>query len=380
MNLLDKYKRELEYCSFCPRLCRFECPVAIVEHNETYTPTSKMMLAYISELGHIDQDAVKDAFYMCVDCKHCITPCIHKIDVPKVLISARAKVYEAGLASENVKKFATFIESVGHPYSHILEDNLNDVLFELKDIKKPTLEDENRNIQKERVLYFPGCTALRFNKELVKDTAILLNKLGIYADTMDKPLCCGYPGYAAGNIDWFIKTATKLSQTINKYDIIISTCPTCISTFKNIYHRYGIDIKAKAVHLLEYIYPAILPVISKMGKEHRSVAYHDPCHLGRHLNVYDIPRQIIDQLYDKRIEFQWSKEDANCCGGGGDLPLTHPKTSEKIAMKRMQEFKDTGADILLTACPSCVRWLQRVDNSVKVIDITEVLIQRIANT
>ncbi|MGC8684178.1 MAG: (Fe-S)-binding protein [bacterium] len=383
MNLLDKYKRELEYCTFCPRLCRFECPVALVEYNETYTPTSKMMLVYMAEKGSVKMDAVKEAFYMCVDCKHCITPCIHRIDVPKVLIVARAKVYESGIADDNIKRFNTSLEKSDHPYSHIMEDNLDDVLSYLKRENVVSGETNKGNTGEgkadttQRVLYFPGCTALRFYKELVKGTVNLLNRLDIHADVIDKPICCGYPGYAAGNIEWFKKTAEKLTRILDNYDVVVSTCPTCINTFKNIYHRYGIDIKAKPFHLLEYIAPRVKSLLSSTGKEARSVAYHDPCHLGRHLGVYDAPRELIDVLFDKRIEFQWSKEDANCCGGGGDLPLTHPKTSERIAGKRMKEFKETGAELLLTACPSCVRWLQKADASIKVMDITEVLINRL---
>lgn len=376
MDLLERYKRELEYCTFCPRLCRFECPVALVEYNETFTPTSKMMLVYMSEMGIVEQDKVKETFYMCVDCKHCITPCIHRIDVPKVLISARAKVIENGKADDNIKKFSSSLEKYNHPYSHIMEDNLKELLHDIdNDNERDQQSFSGKN--NERVLYFPGCTALRFNKELVKGTLSLLNKLGINADLMDQPLCCGYPGYAAGNMDWFKKTAMKLSQALNKYDVVLSTCPTCINTFKNIYIRYGINIKAKPEHLLEYISPLIKQFLDKIDKEDKIVAYHDPCHLGRHLGVYDVPRQLIDLVYTKRVEFQWTKEDANCCGGGGDLPLTHPKTSEKIAHKRMNEFKDTKADILLTACPSCVRWLQKVDEHTKVMDITEILINKI---
>lgn len=365
MNLLEKYKREIEYCTFCPRLCRFECPTALAEDNETYTPTSKMTLVYLTETASAKPEEVKVAFYMCVDCRHCMTPCLHKIDVPKVLIAARAKVYESGVADDNIKKFTASLEKYDHPYSTVLEKNLQDVL-------------EKVPARNAKVLYFPGCTALRFDKELVKGTMRLLDKLSVGADIMDKPLCCGYPGYAAGNMDWFKKTAIKLKQKLDKYDTVISTCPTCINTFKNTYHRYGIDIKAKPLHLLEYIAPAIKPLLAGIKKENNVAAYHDPCHLGRHLGVYDIPREIIDHLYEKRMEFQWSRDDANCCGGGGVVPLTHPKTSGKIAKKRMSEFKNTGADVLLTACPSCVRWLQKADEKTKVMDITHVLINRLA--
>ncbi len=364
MNLLKKYKREIEYCTFCPRLCRFVCPVALAEDNETYTPTSKMTLVYLTEIASVKPEKVKEAFYMCVDCRHCITPCIHKIDVPKVLNSARAKIYESGLADGNINKFSVMLEKYGHPYGNALEQNLNDIV-------------KNVSVKHGKVLYFPGCTSVRFNKDFVKGVIKLLDALCIEADVMDKPVCCGYPGYAAGNMNWFRKTAIKLKTILDKYDTVISTCPTCISTFRYLYHRYDIDIEAKPVHLLEYAAPTIKPMLRGLKKENKVVAYHDPCHLGRYLGVYDIPREIIDLLYQKRVEFQWNRDDANCCGGGGVVPLTHPKTSKKISDKRINEFKQTGAGLLLTACPSCVRRLKKPNDNVEVLDITEVLIKKL---
>ncbi len=383
MDLLKEYKREIEYCTFCPRLCRFECPTALAEGNETYTPTSKMTLVYLTEMASEKPEEVKEAFYMCVDCRHCMTPCLHRIDVPKVLIAARAKVYESNIADDTIKKFAASIEKYDHPYSTVLENNLEDILKTQQEIllqrsKQPDGPSSPLANGEGKVLYFPGCTALRFDKELVKGAMRLLDRLGIAADVMDKPLCCGYPGYAAGNMNWFMKVALQLKQLLDRYDSVISTCPTCINTFKNTYHRYGIDIKARSMHLLEYIAPEIKPFLDGIAKENKSAAYHDPCHLGRHLGVYNAPRELIDQLYERRIEFQWNRADANCCGGGGAVPLTHPKTSEKIAKKRMSEFKKTGADVLLTACPSCVRWLKKADEHAEVMDITEVIVSKLA--
>ncbi len=328
---------------------------------------------------------------MCVDCRHCMTPCIHKIDVPKVLIAARAKVFASGIADDNIKKFAGSLEKYDHPYSHVMEDNLKEVLDGVSmtrpaaSVSGPspvpggtqTVPAPPAGGTTERVLYFPGCTALRYDKELVKGAVRLLGRLGIGADVMDTPLCCGYPGYAAGNTEWFIKIASKLKKVLDGYDTVISTCPTCITTFKTLYHRHGIDSKARPVHMLEYIAPALQPLLDGIRKEDGTAAYHDPCHLGRHLGVYDVPREIIDRLYAGRVEFLWNRDDANCCGGGGAVPLTLLGTSARIAKRRMDEFRRTGAGVLLTACPSCVRWLRRADQDAKVRDITHVLIERL---
>lgn len=84
------------------------------------------------------------------------------------------------------------------------------------------------------------------------------------------------------------------------------------------------------------------------------------------------------------MEIENNKADSNCCGmGGGRMWMEPPKkgfvTSQAIAEKRVQQGLDTGAEILLTACPFCnitltdaVKALGK-EKSIKVLDITELI-------
>jgi glycolate oxidase len=74
---------------------------------------------------------------------------------------------------------------------------------------------------------------------------------------------------------------------------------------------------------------------------------------------------------------------ARCCGGGGGLKAFDNPMSDEIAFKRVLQARDAGAEVIVSACPSCKRTLQSASGRLKreekvriqVMDITEVLVK-----
>jgi Fe-S oxidoreductase len=86
------------------------------------------------------------------------------------------------------------------------------------------------------------------------------------------------------------------------------------------------------------------------GKE--KVTYHDPCRLGRHLEIYDSPRELIEAAGYELVEMENIKENSTCCGVNAFA--TCESLSKIMQIDRLMEAKNTGADKLITACPKCV--------------------------
>ena len=113
--------------------------------------------------------------------------------------------------------------------------------------------------------------------------------------------------------------------------------------------------------------------------------YHDPCYLGRHNQVYDDPREVLDAIPGlKRVEMTRSRDRALCCGGGGLMLFYEPKEEQRIGVLRARMAAEAGANVIVTACPFC---MVNMEDAIKVaglegkmtaIDLTELVDQQIA--
>ena len=93
----------------------------------------------------------------------------------------------------------------------------------------------------------------------------------------------------------------------------------------------------------------------KFQAYNESVAFHDPCSLGRHCRVYDAPRNVLNAIPDLNlIEMPFNRDITRCCGGGGGLWSFNHRVSMDSAFTRLKkDWKPINANILATACPQC---------------------------
>ena len=117
----------------------------------------------------------------------------------------------------------------------------------------------------------------------------------------------------------------------------------------------------------------------------RIFTLHDPCYLGRHNDIYDDPRDVLDAIPGlKRVEMKRSRDRSFCCGGGGLMLFYEPKEEERIGVKRVRMAAESGANVIVTACPFCMVNLEDavkvagLEGKMSVIDLTELVDQHIA--
>jgi Fe-S oxidoreductase len=92
--------------------------------------------------------------------------------------------------------------------------------------------------------------------------------------------------------------------------------------------------------------------------------YHDPCYLGRHNQVYDDPRTVLDAIPGlKRVEMTRSRDRSFCCGGGGLMLFYEPKEDQRMGSKRVRMAAEAGANVIVTACPFC---MVNIEDAIKV--------------
>ena len=180
-------------------------------------------------------------------------------------------------------------------------------------------------LNKERVLYYPGCLMKEVLLKEFENYKEIFNQLGInFILLSDMEVCCGLPTFDAG----YKKDARKLAKKNfnifkeNKITKIITNCPSCYYMFKQIYptliHDWNIEVEHATISILRALNKKRIKYNG--NEENREiVTYYDSCHLGRYCGIYEEPREILELLGGKIVEFSLNLEQAICCGVGGGV-------------------------------------------------------------
>ena len=69
--------------------------------------------------------------------------------------------------------------------------------------------------------------------------------------------------------------------------------------------------------------------------------------------MVDEPRMLLKEIGAELIEMEGGGKQTVCCGGGGGVMVTDKTLSDKLAEKRINQAVETGAETLVTLCPTC---------------------------
>lgn len=214
------------------------------------------------------------------------------------------------------------------------------------------------------MLYFRGCTAREKQTNIQKATEFLLNNAGIDYYMLDDEKCCGSVLLRTG-FESEAKEQIKRNAEIFKGEKILTSCAGCYKTLKEDYE--DLDV----IHISQLLDELIRVGKLDFTKKDLDVTYHDSCHLGRHLNVFDEPRSVVEEVANL-VEMENIRENSLCCGAGGGVKSAYPEIADQMANSRIAQAKDTGCEILITSCPFCKLNLENDD--LEVLDLTEFLV------
>ena len=332
-------------CALCPNMCKFDCPVLDAEKNEATSPSGKMRIAYFIEKGLLKSRDAFELMYKCCNCDACKQWCPFDFSVGDLLKGIRADIDNK---PSEILKIKEELEK-----EHILGKKNFDV------------EEKKGNI-----LYFAGCTVLSKQNEIAEAMIKIFSKANEEYALMEE-WCCGSPLYNLGFLESFKKFAEHNVKKIKESGCktVVCSCPTCTYMFKHVYPEMGFKIKANVLHSSEYILSLIEEGKINVDFE-GSCVYHDPCVLVRKLDVKEEPREILKKIGVALKEVYFNGKDTRCCGNGGQLSITNPSISEKIAKERLEELR-SKAEYIITACPSCKTAFE--ENGGTAFDIAEVV-------
>ncbi len=214
------------------------------------------------------------------------------------------------------------------------------------------------------MIYFRGCTAREKETSIADATEELLKLADVEYRVLEDEKCCGSVLIRTGFIDEAQKQIEKNTELLSG-ELILTSCAGCYKTLKQDYD--DLDV----IHISQFLNTLIDENKLDFNKKDLNVTYHDSCHLGRHCNVFDEPRNVISNV-GNLIEMQNNRENSLCCGAGGGVKSAYPEIASQMADSRIYQAIETGADLLVTPCPFCK--LNLKDHGLDVLDLTEFLI------
>ena len=242
------------------------------------------------------------------------------------------------------------------------------------------------NKEKADVLYFAGCTATYDPnlKGMMTTAAEVFNKAGVSWGILGKnEKCCAGPSLRVGDRDQFKAYALENVEMFKKSGVktVVTSCAGCYSTFKKEYPEVADMEGIEVLHVTEFIAQLIKDKKLTFTKEvPLNVTYHDPCHIGRYCNVFDAPRRILRAVPGVSVhEMIQNRNNSWCCGAGAGMRTALPDVASETGIHRVKQAEDTGADVLVSACPFCAQNLidciKESGSDLKFRDITEILAQ-----
>ena len=368
-------------CAVCGR-CSEVCPTNLTEKqlSPMYLVNNLMNSTTANykdkNIGVIDENISKTEIWDCLNCGACVNECPVGIDhISPIIDMRRHLVMEKSEMPETAESTLLSLEQRGHPWRGTTFTRSD--WHQNLDVKTIS---ENPNAE---YLLWIGCTGalVERNQNVSQSIIKILNSAKIdYAILSNEETCTGDPAKRIGNEYLFQILANQNIQNFIKYDIkkIITHCPHCLNTIKNEYPSLGFN--AEVISYTEIINELInSESIIPIKENTKSVAYHDPCFLGRHNSIYEQPRDIVDSIPGlKRMEMCRNKDKALCCGAGGGHMWIEESNEKRVSHLRTDDFLETDSETLAVACPFCLQMFEeglsaKTESKKEVKDIAELL-------
>ena len=237
-------------------------------------------------------------------------------------------------------------------------------------------------------LLFVCCTSCydQRSQNIARSLAKLLDAAGVsYGVIGPEESCCGESMRKSGDEELFQKMAQSNVELFNREGVkkIITTSPHCLKTFVSEYPELGGNYEV--VHSSQLLSHLMADgKLELKGKDGRKVAFHDPCYLGRHSNVFSEPRELLQFAGAEVVPMAREEKFSLCCGGGGGRVWMETPQEQRFSVLRVREAAQAGAEVLATSCPYCISLLEDsrktegLEDTLEVLEVSELLARDLA--
>lgn len=423
---VKEYEFEAKYCarcSFCKwiplnkiRSWRFSqgCP-AIARYNlHAYSGGGRLIAGLSLALDRSElSEELADIVYKCQMCGLCQVSCHLAYEIPEPFEMQRELRHlcvERGMVPPELMLMRESLRKEDNPFG------------EPKARRGEWAEGlglKNVNEERAEILLHAGCRASydQEYREILRGAAGLLKEAGVDVGIAGREeACCGGRIFDAGYRGELEKYADDMVRRVEASgaEVLVTPCADCYGTFRYYYPMVGKSLGVRILHLSQLVEELLQEGKINPGRLSGRVTYHDPCHLGRlgeeylpwkgktryvkYLGqvivpepskprrvgsggVYEAPRSLLRGMGLEVVEMERRREWSWCCGAGGGMLEVHPDFAQWTALQRLEEAEATGAEVLVTSCPWCLRNLkdtaQAHGKRIQVSDLTELVLKAV---
>jgi Fe-S oxidoreductase len=340
-------KNRAWFCIDCGK-CGAVCPISRFETRTFTSPRLLIQKALQSRLEEVMDDPL---FWSCLVCQRCTELCPSDVYFSEFIRDARqlARSYDRFGDCTHSEMIQTWGRMMAN------KDQSQNRLSWLPDDLKISSDSDT--------VYFVGCLPYfdpLFKKMGAEGVAVaqatvkILNHLGIEPQVLAEERCCGHDQLWEGDQETFLALGEINIENLRASGAkrIVTACPECARTIKYDYPTFIHDHKMEVVHITELIAQSDL-MVKKDGSQAQNtlITFQDPCNLGRHMDIYNEPRQIMNDLGFDLVEMARARNASLCCGTS--CWRACGQVSKGIQVERLQEARATGAELLVTACIKC---------------------------
>lgn len=337
----------LYQCLECGK-CSASCPRMLT--GKEYSPRL-LAQKLISERD--DEQFIENSVWECLTCSLCEERCPSGVKISQVILEMRTL-----LAKDKGLKGYRAHDGALHSWMRMMTSP------ELRQNRLGWVTDELRIADSGPVAYFTGCapyfdvffSGIRVDTlSIARNSVRLLNFLDIEPVLLKNERCCGHDLLWTGDRENF-ETLCRLNYEAFKaagIEEVVVSCPECYTMLGTYMPQVIPQFDLKVTLLIELLEKEVRKGGKTFKPLERRVTYQDPCRLGRGSGCYEAPRYLMGQVPGLELrEMENSGRGAICCGNNGFINCD--AYSKRIQVQRLREVAETGADLLVTACPKCM--------------------------
>jgi len=382
---------DMASCTECGR-CQSQCPAW--HTDKPLSPKLLIMAMRDHALSNVDSDEPivgqiisPEVLWSCTTCGACVNEC--PVDIEHVDHIVNMRRFQVLVESEFPTELsATFrnLEKAGNPWGA----NRTDRNAWIAECDFPVTVIENEIPEDIEYLFWVGCAGAYEEraKKTTKAVAELLYMSGTTFGVLgERETCSGDPARRAGNEFLYQILSRENIETLQKtfgsrgVKKVVVTCPHCFTTIGRDYKQQGFDLQM--VHHTQLLNQLIKEGKLKTSphKNGTALTYHDPCYLGRHNEIYQPPRELLESTGVEITEMPRNKERSFCCGAGGARMWMEETIGTRINLNRVDEAIATEVKEVAVACPFCrIMVSDGMDargSDIGVLDVAQVLLRSV---